>query len=105
MLKKICLHGQVSPSSPGRPSSLPAHKRLMREAEPTTSGHSGHTPKAQQHLSEHPDAANFHSTFDFRNVRARLSLPTLLCAGRISCCHGAVPETAEWSAGKLARFS
>ena len=25
-----------------------AQKRLMREAEPANSGHSGHTPKAQQ---------------------------------------------------------
>ena len=41
---------QATPSSPGGgvpPVGL-AQKRLMREAEPANSGHSGHTPKAQQ---------------------------------------------------------
>ena len=31
-----------------------AQKRLMREAEPANSGHSGHTPKAQQQLHQEP---------------------------------------------------
>lgn len=65
---------QVSPSSPGGHGAglPPAHRRVMREAEPANSGHSGHTPRAQQPLRpEHPDngAAAQRSAFsDFQPV-------------------------------------
>ncbi|CAL8466428.1 g5964 [Coccomyxa elongata] len=60
----------VSPSSPGHGAGglPPAHRRVMREAEPANSGHSGHTPRAQALRPEHPDAgaAGPHSVFDFQ---------------------------------------
>lgn len=72
--RKGCLPDQVSPSSPGHGVGglPPAHRRVMREAEPANSGHSGHTPRAQAQRPEHPDGsgtAGPHSAFDFQQVR------------------------------------
>lgn len=51
---------QVSPSSPGHAGLPPAHRRVMAEAEPADSGHSGHTPKAEHRLQ--PEQAPADST-------------------------------------------
>ena len=58
-----------------------AQKRLMREAEPANSGHSGHTPKAQQR----PDLLdiNVQSTWDLHHRQ--------VCRGSLyihSTCNG-----------------
>ena len=53
-----------------------AQKRLMREAEPANSGHSGHTPKAQQR----PDLLdmNVQSAWDLHHRQVcRLSMESL----------------------------
>ena len=60
---------QVSPSSPGHAGLPPAHRRVMAEAEPADSGHSGHTPKAergaQQPEQAPADSARARHAFQF----------------------------------------
>jgi hypothetical protein len=82
---------QVSPSSPGG-GLPPAHKRLLREAEPADSGHSGHTPKAggvepgREHASaDAPGGRRAPSAFQFAQVRMRArALEHILGLGSVS---------------------
>jgi len=70
---------QVTPSSPvhqGAPVGL-AQKRLMREAEPANSGHSGHTPKAQ-HVQE-PLDINAQSAWEMHHRQVCILLSTYCC--------------------------
>ncbi len=61
-----------------------AQKRLMREAEPANSGHSGHTPKAQQ-VQDMLDI-NTQSAWEQHHRQVRACAFTIWCCVLISAC-------------------
>ncbi len=90
---------QMTPSSPvhqGAPVGL-AQKRLMREAEPANSGHSGHTPKAQ-HVQE-PLDINAQSAWEMHHRQVCILLSTCCCCK--GACGSIFQESDGWRQARI----